>query len=134
MKGRKRHLLVDTLGLIVKAVVTPASVQDRDGARQLLRKARPQLERMRHLWMDAAYKATVSWIEQELGWTVEIVTRLADAVGFAVQHHRWVVERTFARLGKYRRLSKDYEWQSETSESWIYVAMAHILVRRLARA
>jgi putative transposase len=134
VKGRKRHLLVDTLGLVVKAVVTPASVQDRDGARLLLQEAVDRLERMRHLWMDAAYKATVSWIEQQLGWTAEIVTRLADSVGFAVQHRRWVVERTLAWLGKYRRLSKDYEWQIETSESWIYIAMSHILVRRLAKA
>lgn len=134
MKGRKRHLLVDTLGLIVKAVVTPANVQDRDGARELLQEAKAQARGIRHLWADAGYRATVSWIEQELGWTVEIVTRLADTVGFAVQHRRWVVERTLAWLGKYRRLSKDYEWQIETSESWIYVAMAHILVRRLARA
>lgn len=74
------------------------------------------------------------WIEQELGWTVEIVTKLAGTEGFAVQHRRWVVERTFAWLGKFRRLSKDYEWQEDTSEAWIYVAMAHILVRRLAHA
>ena len=134
MKGRKRRVLVDTLGLIVKAVVTPANVQDWDGAHGLLRKARPGTPRMRHLWADAGYRGTVSWIEQELGWTVEIVSRLADTVGFAVQHRRWVVERTLAWLGKYRRLSKDYEWQSETSESWIYASMAHILVRRLAKA
>jgi putative transposase len=134
VKGRKRHLLVDTLGLIAKAVVQPASVQDRDGARELLEKAKPGVPRMQHLWADAGYRATVSWIEQELGWTVEIVSRLTGTVGFAVQHRRWVVERTLAWLGKYRRLSKDYEWQTETSESWIYVAMAHILVRRLARA
>ncbi len=134
MKGRKRHLLVDTLGLIVKAVVTPANIQDRDGGKELLRKAKSRAGRLRHLWADSAYQALVDWAEAEFGYTVEIVGRLAATIGFAVQPRRWVVERTLAWLGKYRRLSKDYEEQCETSESWIYVAMAHILVRRLATA
>ena len=134
VNGRKRHLLVDTLGLILKVVVHPANIQDWDGARELLEAGRALFERLRHLWADSGYRAVTRWIEQELGWTVEIVTKLAGTEGFAVQHRRWVVGRTFAWLGKFRRLSKDYEWQEDTSEAWIYVAMAHILVRRLAHA
>ncbi len=134
VNGRKRHLLVDTLGLILKVVVLPANVQDYDGARRLLAGLRAVLERFRHLWADSMYRSVVPWIEQELGWTVEIVARLAGTVGFQVQHRRWVVERTFAWLGKFRRLSKDYESQTDTSEAWIYAAMTHILVRRLAKA
>jgi len=132
VKGRKRHLLVDTLGLILKAVVLPANVQDYDGARELLEKARVSLERVRHLWADSMYRSVAPWIERELGWTVEIVTRLAGTTGFQVQPRRWVVERTFAWIGRYRRMSKDYEVQTDTSEAWIYAAMSHILLRRLA--
>jgi len=134
VKGRKRHLLVDTLGLILKAVVQPANVQDYDGARELLEKARASLERVRHLWADSMYRSVAPWIERELGWTVEIVTRLAGTTGFQAQPRRWVVERTFAWIGRYRRMSKDYEVQTDTSEAWIYAAMSHILLRRLATA
>ena len=134
VKGRKRHLVVDTLGLILKVLVTPASVQDYDGARDLLARACPSLDRFRHLWADAMYRHVAPWIEEELGWMVEIVTRLAGTEGFQVLHWRWVIERTFAWLGKFRRLSKDYETQTDTSEAWIYAAMTHILVRRLAHA
>lgn len=105
VNSRKQHLLADTFGLIAKVVVHPASVHNRDGAREPLGKAKTK--RMRHLWADAGYHATVNWIQQELGSSVEIVTWLADTIGFAVQHRGWVVERTFAWLGKYRRLSKD---------------------------
>jgi putative transposase len=134
VKGRKRHLLVDTLGLILKVLVTPANVQDWDGARELLEIAQVLLERLRHLWADSAYRAVVAWAERQLGWSIEIVTKLAGTKGFQVQHRRWVVERTFAWLGKFRRLSKDYESQTDTSEAWIYAAMTSILVRRLAHA
>lgn len=134
VKGRKRHLLVDTLGLFLKVLVTPANVQDWDGARDLLEDARVALEKVRYLWADSGYRAVAQWIEKKLEWTVEIVTKLAGTVGFVVQHRRWVVERTIAWLGKYRRLSKDYEVQTDTSEAWIYAAMSHILLRRLAAA
>ena len=115
-------------------LVTPANVQDWDGARDLLEDARVALEKVRYLWADSGYRAVAQWIEKKLEWTVEIVTKLAGTVGFVVQHRRWVVERTIAWLGKYRRLSKDYEVQTDTSEAWIYAAMSHILLRRLAAA
>lgn len=136
MSGRKRHLLVDTLGLILKAVVQPANEPDGRGGIEVLELAREQTGKVQHLWADAAYRGEfVKWAERELGWTVEIVTRAADALArFVLEHWRWIVERTFGWLGRYRRLSKDYERQVETSEAWIYAAMGHILLRRLANA
>lgn len=81
---------------------------------------------------DASYRGDlVGWIEREFGWTVQIVTNLAETVGFTVQSRGWVIERTFAWLGKYRRLARDCEWQLDTSESLICAAMVHFLVRRL---
>ena len=132
MKGRKRHLLVDTLGLILAVVVLPANIQDWDGAYDLLLKAQPLTGRVQHMWADSSYRALVGWVEATFGWSVEIVAKLANQVGFAVQPKRWIVERTFAWLGKYRRLSKDYEEQPDSSEAWIYAAMSHTLLRRLA--
>lgn len=115
-------------------IVHPADQADRDGAYDLIELARDQTQRVRHVWADAGYRGElVGWIEREFGWTVEIVTRAADAVGFTPQHRRWVVERTFAWLGRYRRLAKDFEWQIDTSEAWVYGAMSHILLRRLAK-
>ena len=122
--------------MIVKAIVHPADEQDRDGAYTVLAAATDGwLDRFKHVWVDAGYRGPVlMWIEQTLGWTVDVVTRPAGQVGFAVQPRRWVVERTFAWLGRFRRLSKDYEEDILSSEAWIYAAMANILVRRLAKA
>ena len=132
MTGRKRHILVDTQGLLLAAVVHPADIQDRDGAYAVLEQATAQTTRVEHLWADAAYRGDfVTWVQDIWGWTIEIVQRAADAVGFAVQPRRWVVERTFAWLGRCRRLSKDYEEYPATGEAWIYLAMSHLLLRRL---
>lgn len=126
---------MDTLGLIVTAVVHPADEQDRDGAYAVLRRAQAQTGAVQHLWADQGYTGDLrGWIERTFGWTVEIVQRAAGTIGFAVQPRRWVVERTFAWLGRCRRLSKDYEEQTDSAEAWIYLAMSRILVRRLAWA
>jgi putative transposase len=136
--GRKRHLLVDTLGLLLKVVVHGADVQERDGGRLLLQAVHyfgPALPRMAKLWADAAYAgAFVDWVAATLGWTVEVVKRPAGQQGFQVLPRRWVVERTFGWLGRFRRLSKDYEDQVETSEALIYAAMSRLMLRRLARS
>ena len=134
--GRKRHLLVDTLGLIVHAVVHPADEQDRDGAYSVLAGAADgRTDRVRHLWVDGGYRGPVlDWVVQTLGWTVEVVTRTATQIGFAVQPRRWLVERTFGWLGRFCRPSKDYEEDISSAEAWIYAAMTRILVRRLAKA
>jgi putative transposase len=136
--GRKRHVLVDTLGLLLKAVVTTGAVQDRDGAWLLAQGLRwwgPQLPRLDQVWADAAYRGTlVDWAAETMDWEVRIVPKLSAPGTFAVQPHRWIVERTFAWLGGFRRLSKEYEYQLESSEANLYAAMTHLMVRRLARS
>jgi len=115
-------------------VVHAASVQDRDGAKLVLGKVKGCLPRLRLIWADGIYAGQlVEWVKTICGWVLEIIKRTDDVTGFQVLPRRWVVERTFAWLGKYRRLSKDYEYLPETSEAWIYAAMIHVMVRRLAR-
>jgi len=133
VKGRKRHILVDTMGLLLMVLVNAASTQDRDGAKLLLAKAKQCYSRLRLIWADAAYSGKlVAWVLTNCSWALEIVKRSDDAKGFQVLPRRWVVERTFAWLGRYRRLSKDYGALPETSEAMIYAAMSRLMVRRLA--
>lgn len=153
MSGRKRHLLVDTQGFVLKAVVHPANLHDRDGGRLVLEALQPvaeQFPRLRHLWVDAGYRGKfVDWVEEAFGWSVEVVQHWWTGVskvwvfpgqepptipaGFQLLPHRWLVERTLAWLGRYRRLSKDYEYLPTTGEAWIYAGMSWLLVRRLAK-
>jgi putative transposase len=118
-------------------VVTAASVQDRDGAKQLLEILRHQFSRLRLIWADQAYTGElVAWVWALRPWRkvrLEVVKRPADAQGFQVLPKRWIVERTLGWLGRYRRLSKDYEYLPRTSEAMIRVAMIHLMARRLAR-
>jgi putative transposase len=118
-------------------VVTAASVQDRDGAKQLLEMLRHRYMRLRHIWADGAYTGPlVEWVKglrPQRPIRLEI-TKRSDAVqGFVVIPKRWIVERTLGWFNRYRRLSKDYEYDTETSEAMIQVAMIHIMIRRLAR-
>jgi putative transposase len=134
IKGRKRHLLVDTLGLIWGAVVHSAGIQDPTGARTLFEKVHDHLPRLKKVWGDGRYGGSLmDWAKQNYHWVVEVVKRSADAQGFQPLPHRWIIERTFAWLGHYRRLSKDYEYLPESSEAMIYLAMSRLMVRRLAR-
>jgi putative transposase len=131
---------VDTQGFVLKVVVSAADVQDRDGARlvaQALQRDGPALPRLRRVWADAGYSGPLAdELRAQLGWEVEIVKRSDQQPtgAFAVQPHRWIVERTFAWWGGLRRLSKDYEYQVESSEALIYAGMSHLMLRRLARA
>jgi putative transposase len=151
IKGRKRHLLVDTQGLVLTVTVHPADVMDRDGVALLLPPAhiKAAFPRLTHVWLDAAYNGKdkgQEWIEQHLGWTTQVVKppprRVLVAAeveptsrpAFTVLPRRWVVERTFAWLGQNRRLSKDYERVCETGEALMYAAMTRLMVRRLAHA
>lgn len=151
MKGRKRHLLVDTLGLVVKALVHPADVPDGEGGQRLLETIPDRasaLPRLRHLWVDTAYQGRFKdWVEQTLGWTVEVVRRPrrwfwvgpgqeppAVPRGFVVLPRRWVVERSLGWIGRWRRTSKDYEYLPTTSECVIYLAMTRVMLRRLAES
>lgn len=134
VKGRKRHILVDTMGLLLIVIVHAANIQDRDGAKQVLDKAKQRFGRLRLVWADGGYRGKlIDWVKQVCGWTLEIVLRNDDVKGFQVLPRRWVVERTFGWLGRYRRLSKDYEGLTETSEAMIYAVMVHLMVRRLGR-
>jgi len=134
VNGRKRHLLVDTLGLVLMVIVHAANIQDRDGAKLLLEKAKERFPRLRLIWADGGYAGKlVDWVKSVCHRVLEIVKRSDDVKGFQVLPHRWVVERTFGWLGRYRRLSKDYEELPESSEAMIYIAMIHLMVRRLGR-
>jgi len=133
VKGRKRHLLVDTLGLPLSIYVTSADVQDRVGAQCLLAGIKVVLPRLQKIWADGAYtgEKLAGWCKEQGGWELEIVERGADTEGFAVLPHRWIVERTFSWLMQNRRLSKDYERQVQISETFIEVAMIRLMLRRL---
>jgi putative transposase len=133
--GRKRHILVDTIGLLLRVVVHAADIQDRDGAKRLLVLAeRDQLlARLERIWADGGYAGKlVDWVRQQYGWCLEIVRRTDDEPGFEVLPHRWIVEHTLGWFGRYRRLSKDYEYYTGVAEAFIYAAMIHLFLRRLA--
>jgi len=135
VNGRKRHLLVDTEGLVLRVVVLPADLQDRDGAQDVCHVAAPICPRLAHIWADQGYAGwLVAWVREAYGWRLEIVRKPPNQVGFVVQPRRWVVERTFAWLATYRRLSKDYEELPESSEAWVYAASIHLMLKRLAPA
>lgn len=143
--GRKRHLIVDTLGLVMLVVVTAASVQDRAGAKELLKGLFRRIKKPKYphwwrfsplklIWADGGYRGElVQWVKSALGWELSIVERVEGQRGFVLLPRRWVVERTFAWLSRQRRLSRDYERLPQTSEAFIYVAMIRLMVARLAR-
>src|SRR4051812_11101464 len=134
VSGRKRHLLVDTLGMILAVVVHAADIQDRDGARLVLEKIKGCFSRLRKILADAIYNGGIAeWAKQLGGWVLEVVPKPERKKGepFKVMKWRWIVERTVAWLGRCRRLSKDYERQPESSEAMIYIAMINLMLRRL---
>lgn len=163
VRGRKRHLLVDTEGLVLKARIHSAKVPDQDGIRLLLESALDRPPRLSHLWVDAGYRGRGrKWAEEVLGLSVEVVRkppkpvpekvakvwaeewskegkkvdwqRLIPPRGFVTLPRRWVVERTFSWLGQNRRMSKDYERLCASAEVFVYAAMIRLMVRRLSRA
>ena len=121
---------MDTLGLIWAVVVHPGDLQDREGAKLVLAQARG-LAHLARIWADSGYRGEfVAWVQARYAWLVEIVAK--PATGFAVLPHRWIVERTFAWFGRFRRLSKDYKFHPATSETMLMLAMISIMLRRLA--
>ena len=163
LSGRKRHLLVETQGLVLTAKVHTAELQDRAAVPLVLAGAKQQFPRVEHLWVDQGYTGSgKQWIEEHLGWSVEVVRHPPTPRGEWVPHgdlsdwrtiwfawerppsapnvfrgilpRRWVVERTFSWLGQSRRLSKEYERLCETSEAVIYATMSRLMLRRLARS
>ena len=163
VRGRKRHLLVDTEGLVLKAKVHSAKVPDQDGLRRLLESSpRAEVSHLKHLWLDAGYEGRGRrWAEEVMGLSVQIVRkppkpvpeevamiwarewakegkkidwqRLMPPRGYVALPRRWVVERTFSWLSQNRRMSKDYERLCSSAEAFIYAAMIRLMVRRLAR-
>jgi putative transposase len=149
VKGRKRHLLVDTQGLVLRAKVHAASVFDRDGIKPLMEFVGERFPRLSHLWLDAGYNGEGKgrdWAEKALGFSVEVVRPPRRWVwvpadqeppprpAFTVLPRRWVVERTFSWLDQNRRMSKDFERLPESSEAFVYIAMSRLMARRLARS
>jgi putative transposase len=133
VQGRKRHILVDTLGLLIAVVITAASVQDRDGA-QLVFAAAQGETRLKKVWADGGYAGKLvasTW--QEFGWDLEIVKRSDDVKGFVVLPHRWVVERTFGWLGRFRLLCREHEATIESSRADVQLCLTHIMLRRLTK-
>jgi transposase len=156
IKGRKRHVLVDTQGFVLTAKVHSADIMDRDGVKLLLAgSVKDELPRLSHVWLDGGYKGKgkgKEWIEKQLGWTAEIVqhppkprgvwarpetaidwSKIMPPPGFRVIPRRWVVERTFSWFGQSRRLSKDYERLTASGEAIIYIVMTRLMLRRLTR-
>lgn len=162
ISGRKRHLVVDTTGLLLRVVVHPANLQDREGARLVLAGMHERFPRIQRLWADQGYSGQVAtWIKETLGWEVTIVRHRPKARGQWVPHgdlsdwrtvwfeyvrfpashmgfrgvlpRRWVVERTIAWIGRNRRMSKDYEYLLATSEAWVYLSLIRVMLKRLAR-
>ena len=135
VKGRKRHILVDTLGLLMAVVVTSAALSDQAGAKLLLRHLGGACKKLRRIWVDGAYRGRLlEWVLLHCQFVLQPVLRCDDQKGFVVLPRRWVVERTFAWITQCRRLGKDYEALPQSSEPMIYIAMTRLMVRRLAVA
>jgi transposase len=136
VKGRKRHVVTDTSGLMVGVTVHPADVQDRDGAPLVIEAIHDLFPWLRHLFADSAYSG--DGLLQALGkfgrWSIEIIKRMADTVGFVVLPRRWVVERTLAWLNRNRRLAKDFEASIASAQTWVYIASVQLIIRRMARS
>jgi putative transposase len=135
VKGRKRHVLTDTQGLLLAVAVTTANVQDKAGGLLTLKRLNGGGKKLRRIWVDGAYRTArghlASWVERR-GIALTAVSAPTGQRGFTLLPRRWVVERTFGWLYQSRRLSKDYERLAETSEALIYVAMTRLMLRRLA--
>ena len=136
VKGRKRHILTDTEGFLVTALVHAADIQDRDGAPAVLAEARFRFPWLRHIFADGGYAGDkLKKALSKMGdWTLDIIRRSDKAKGFEVLPRRWVVERTFGWLGRSRRLAKDWETHLESAIAWLFIAHIRIATRRLARA
>lgn len=133
--GRKRHLAVDTLGLVLSVIVHAAEWQDHDGAVFLLYRLKATMRRLKVVFADSAYgrNGLPEWVHSTFGWVLQTVLRPVGIKGFVVLPKRWIVERTFSWINRYRRHSKDYERNPDTSAAMIHIAMINLMSRRLAR-
>lgn len=135
IKGRKRHIITDTIGFLIGFVIHSADIQDRDGAPIVLNSIRKSHPWLRHVFADGGYAGPkLRGALEVIGcWTMEIVKRSDTAVGFEVIPRRWVVERTFAWLGRCRRMAKDWEKSIQSAESWLLIAHIKLVTRRIVR-
>jgi len=132
VKGRKRHILVDTLGLLLKTKVLTADIQDRDAAKMLFTEIKQQMPRLYLIWADGGYRGKlIIWVAAQCLWLLEIVKRRDSLKMFIPLPKRWIVERTFSWLNRNRRLSKDYERKIESAEAWLYLSMSILMLKRL---
>ncbi len=137
IKGRKRFMTVDTLGLVLRVLVTSANVGEREGGKKVLKRVKQsgrQVCRLTTIWVDGGFDGEpfMQWVMDFCRWIVQVVLRPEQTKGFVLLKKRWVVERTFGWVMGCRRLVRDYELLPETSETFIYIAMIRIMVRRLA--
>lgn len=134
INGSKRHLVVDTLGLVLMVMVTTANIQDRDAAQNVLAALFPAFGTIKLVWADSGYAGQlVTWVQQNFKRCLDIVKPAPGTKGFQVQRKRWIVERTFGWLGRWRRLSKNYERKTDTAEAVVHIPMIHLMLRRLAK-
>jgi putative transposase len=139
VSGRKRHIVVDTLGLLLVVLVHSAGIPDGNGGKLVLARLFEHIKRSLYnrwcrfklIWADGAYEHIIAWTKKQCGWQLEIVHRPSGVKGFQLLPRRWVVERTFGWLGRYRRLGRDYEHQTLSSESMVYLASIHRMLRLL---
>ncbi len=133
INGRKRHIVVDTVGLLLAVAVTPASVQDRDGARIVLKRLPGSAKKLRLLWVDGGYRGKLlEWVDPLFRFQLRVVLRSDDQRGFVILPRRRAVERTIGWLTANRRLARDYEALPSASETLMYIAMTRLMLRRLA--
>jgi len=135
IKGRKRHIVTDTLGLLLFVLIHAADIQDRDAAQDVIKALRFRFPWLRHLFADGGYAGPklIQALAGHGAWTLEIIKRCDAAEGFVVAPRRWVVERTFAWLGRCRRLAKDWEKSVESATAWTNIASIRLTARRIAR-
>jgi putative transposase len=134
VRGKKRHILVDTLGLLLMVFVSAASISDTAAGETLFSRIRTRFKRLKLVWADEGYKQSiVNWVRKVCHFVLEIVSKEKYQKGFVVQPQRWKVERSFAWFNRYRRLSKDYEYDDIYSESIVYLASIRLMLKRLTR-
>lgn len=134
VKGRKRHILTDTLGLVLAVYVHAANLHDSKAAEELLNRVKGKFPRLQVVFADGGYRGKlVDWVKKTLGWALQITLRSEKSTNFEPLPKRWVVERTFAWFESYRRLSRDYEFSPDTSETMVYLATMKLLLNRLDR-
>ena len=136
ISGVKRHIAVDIMGNVLMVIVTAASMGEREGLKLLLEQMCIQFYKLVKIMVDGGYSGAevALWVKKYFDWTLEVVNKLIGQVGFKVLPKRWVVERTFGWLSRYRALSKDYEYHYQNSESMVYLVMIHLNLRRLSSA